>query len=455
MAGGQAAEIAAQAARLRSQNEALGLGVFDMQGGVVTEVGPVAMFRALPPGPLDRAIKQRVESKAFGHEGDELWLEEAIPLDAAGRMAGALVVLEDASSIHAQGALVWQQSFLRIVAFVLLIICVTLLIVRWFLMRPMIRVADRLRQLRMGNTAGLEDESIEELSLFTPLAREVETMAESLVEARAAAETEARLRGAGEHPWTAERLAVHIREHFGFSRIFVLSNREPYIHVRKGRETVRELLTRIERQGLTRMVVVTGRSASEIVPLLGIDPPLEVWGLHGAERLYPDGRRELQQVPAAAREKLNKLRALLMHDSLGGLFEDKANGLVMHWRGASACKAGLIEQRIRGFFEPLAGTDGLELLEFEAGVELRVGRDKGGAVRAILQESAPGAPVAYLGDDLTDEAGFLAVNNVMPHGLSVLVRRQWRHTAANIWLRPPADMRRFLEDWLQACARRL
>jgi len=52
------------------------------------------------------------------------------------------------------------------------------------------------------------------------------------------AETEARLRDAGEHQWTAERLAVHIRERFGSSRIFVLSNREPYTHVLQGRETV-------------------------------------------------------------------------------------------------------------------------------------------------------------------------------------------------------------------------
>jgi len=63
-------------------------------------------------------------------------------------------------------------------------------------------------------------------------------MAESLIEARAAAETEARLRDAGEHQWTADRLAVHIRERFGSSRIFVLSNREPYMHQLQGRETV-------------------------------------------------------------------------------------------------------------------------------------------------------------------------------------------------------------------------
>ena len=66
----------------------------------------------------------------------------------------------------------------------------------------------------------------------------METMAESLIAARASAETEARLRDAGEHLWTEERLGVHMRDRSGSSRIFVVSNREPYVHVRQGRETV-------------------------------------------------------------------------------------------------------------------------------------------------------------------------------------------------------------------------
>lgn len=213
---------------------------------------------------------------------------------------------------------------------------------------------------------------------------------------------------------------------------------------------VRGLLERIQRQGRTRMTVITGRPAHEIAPMLTLDPPLEVWGLHGAERLYPDGRRELEQAPTATQAKLEELREFLRRDSLGGLFEDKANGVVMHWRGASRHKAEQIERRTRQLFEPLARMDGLGLLEFEAGLELRVGRDKGGAVQAILSETGQGAPVAYLGDDLTDEAAFRAVQRVGRRGLSALVRREWRQTAAEVWLRPPGELKKFLERWYLA-----
>lgn len=213
---------------------------------------------------------------------------------------------------------------------------------------------------------------------------------------------------------------------------------------------VRELLQRIQHQGRTRMAVITGRPANEIAPMLALDPPLEVWGLHGAERLYPDGRRELEQAPPSTRAKLDELKEKLRRDSLGGLFENKANGAVMHWRGASARKARLIEKRTRALFEPLATMDGLGLLEFEAGLELRVGRNKGGAVEAMIEETGADGPVAYLGDDLSDEAAFQAVNAVGPRGLSVLVRREPRKTDANIWLHPPHELRDFLNRWAEA-----
>jgi trehalose-phosphatase len=213
---------------------------------------------------------------------------------------------------------------------------------------------------------------------------------------------------------------------------------------------VRPLLERIQRQGRTRMAVITGRPAAEIAPLLGLNPPLEVWGLHGAERLYPDGRRDLEAAPTAALQKLDELRAFLRRDSLGGLFEDKPNAAVMHWRGASTQKASHIEKRTRQLFEPPAKLDGLNLLEFEAGIELRVGRDKGGAVEAILSEAEADAPVAYLGDDLTDEAAFRAVKQAGSRGLSVLMRQKWRATEADVWLRPPEELKELLRMWLKA-----
>jgi trehalose 6-phosphate synthase len=52
-------------------------------------------------------------------------------------------------------------------------------------------------------------------------------------QARAAAEIEARLRNTYESLWTAERLADHVRTKLDGSGLFVISNREPYVHSRQ------------------------------------------------------------------------------------------------------------------------------------------------------------------------------------------------------------------------------
>ena len=218
---------------------------------------------------------------------------------------------------------------------------------------------------------------------------------------------------------------------------------------------VRELLTQIQNDGRTQIRVITGRPAIEINQLLQLPSPVEVWGLHGAERLFADGRREMQQVSPEARHKLDELRVLLRADAFGGLFEDKPNAAVMHWRGHSPQRAKIIEQKSRALFEPAAQVKGLSLLPFESGIELRAGRDKGGAVRAIVDQIGAGNPVVFLGDDLTDEPAFRAVNRMTTPHISVLVRRALRETDAQIWMKPPEDLRWFLRQWINALHGRL
>lgn len=219
---------------------------------------------------------------------------------------------------------------------------------------------------------------------------------------------------------------------------------------------VRDLLDKIQLQHRTRIRIISGRPGNEVARLLGLTPPPEIWGLHGSERLHPDGTSELEQLPEEASFRLNEIREQLGRDSFGGLLEDKPNAVVMHWRGASPRKAAEIEARTKAMFAPLAQGDGLTLLQFEAGLELRAGRDKGGAVRAILADASAGypaaAPVAFLGDDITDESAFRAVNTLHGPRFTALVRRLPRETAADVWLRPPRELLAFLERWLEAAA---
>jgi trehalose 6-phosphate phosphatase len=209
------------------------------------------------------------------------------------------------------------------------------------------------------------------------------------------------------------------------------------------------LLQAIIVNGRTRVVIITGRSAREVIPLLAVHPSLEIWGCHGLERLRPDGTCETPRVEEPVLRALADADLWLRRQGLHNRAEFKTGSVAIHWRGLDeAMAAEARSQVLLGWF-PIAQSTPMQLLEFDGGIEMRMpGRDKGDAVRTILDEIGSEVPVAYLGDDMTDERAFLALGT---RGLSVLVRPEWRETEAALWIRPPEGLRDFLTRWLQAC----
>jgi trehalose 6-phosphate phosphatase len=212
------------------------------------------------------------------------------------------------------------------------------------------------------------------------------------------------------------------------------------------------LLQEIVANGRTRVVIITGRNAHEVIPLLAVHPRPEIWGCHGLERLRPDGTCETPRVEEPVLRALAAADGWLKRQGLHNRAEFKTGALAIHWRGLDEATAAETHSQVLLGWIPIAQSTPMELLEFDGGIELRMpGRDKGDAVRTILDEIGPEVPVAYLGDDLTDERAFLALGTL---GLSVLVRPEWRRTAAALWIRPPEGLREFLTRWLQACRER-
>ncbi len=211
---------------------------------------------------------------------------------------------------------------------------------------------------------------------------------------------------------------------------------------------VSTLLRKIMDEGSTRVVMVTGRPAGEVVRLLGVYPYPEVWGSHGLQRLKPDGSCELVVVETGAREALEEAMAWLESLGLRQLAELKPGSIALHWRGLNEDTVAQLRSKVMLRWMPLSVRPGMELLEFDGGLELRVAaKSKADAVRSILGEMEEDAAIAYLGDDQSDEEAFLALR---PHGLAVLTRPEWRPTAADLWIQPPKGLLDFLFDWLKA-----
>ena len=218
--------------RFGNREHLLGVAIYDRDNKLVAITPELGKKLVAAPHEIAQAIEEGRETYSFARLGQDSVYILALPLRRQDQIAGGLAVVHDAGYIRAQSLRVWREAFVRVLVQVFFIVLITLLIVRWSITGPIARAAQWMQALRTGR---ISSRPMPDLDLFRPLAREVATLAESLNQARSAAENEARLREAGESMWTSERLAVQVRNRLDGSRLFVVSNREPYIHRRIGK----------------------------------------------------------------------------------------------------------------------------------------------------------------------------------------------------------------------------
>ncbi|MFL6306830.1 MAG: trehalose-6-phosphate synthase [Candidatus Sulfotelmatobacter sp.] len=210
-----------------------GLAVYDPQGKTLAVATNLQTLIESAPAVVVQSLKEQREIGGFVRIGIASLHIYAVPLRKGEEVTGSLAIVHDSGYIKGESLRIWRETFLSALAHVFIIVLLTLVIVRWSIAGPIARTAHWMKALRTGRAVARI--KAHDLDLFRPLAREVATFAESLHTARSAAELEARLRESGESTWTADRLAVHIRARLEDSRLFVVSNREPYIHLRRGK----------------------------------------------------------------------------------------------------------------------------------------------------------------------------------------------------------------------------
>lgn len=199
------------------------------------------------------------------------------------------------------------------------------------------------------------------------------------------------------------------------------------------------LLSALQRALDGALALVSGRELADIDRLFG-QPAWAAAGLHGLQLRRADGHvREVATDPQQQAHARRAVRALAAGFA-DVQIEDKHAAIALHCRRSpaqwpalyAACMALL--PRLPGYeLQP-----GNLVLEFKP-----AGMDKGRAVRELLaQPPFAGRTPVYLGDDLTDEYAFAAINQA--NGISVCVGGReptQAHftlpgtTAAEAWLR--------------------
>jgi trehalose-6-phosphate synthase len=146
----------------------------------------------------------------------------------------AFVLFTDAGYIDKVIDSIWFRNFIRWFIQAFLVSLITLLMIRWGIFSPINKIVNWAKALRTGNAGQIKPQPYSEF--LDPLHKEIESIAKAMLEAKATAEEEARLRTSAEAIWTPERLKMEVEGLLQNKKLIVVSNREPYMHIHAGKE---------------------------------------------------------------------------------------------------------------------------------------------------------------------------------------------------------------------------
>lgn len=150
-------------------------------------------------------------------------------LDEEGQLLGMVEVIHDTSYVFARLTELWRRISSALIILVVVIFIISIFLHRQIFALPVQRLTDWFKHFQKGETD--EAHPIKEKGDLGKLASEVEQVALSLRVARRTISDEAQARLEKEDVWTEAKLRDLIRAKLGEKALFVVSNREPYMHV--------------------------------------------------------------------------------------------------------------------------------------------------------------------------------------------------------------------------------
>ena len=211
-----------------------GVAVYDVKDKLIAATPPLAAHLSVTPLSVANAMNSNSEIGNFVEVGGKEMYLYVLPLQREETVTGALVIVQDPSYIQARLSLIWKNNFIRFLVNALVISLMTLLLIRWSMAGPIAKMAEWMKHLRTEKKR--DPLGLPSGKMFEPLTREVAQMARSISAARESAEEEARLRHTAESTWTPTRLKEVVRSLLQERPLFVISNREPYLHEKKGKK---------------------------------------------------------------------------------------------------------------------------------------------------------------------------------------------------------------------------
>lgn len=211
-------------------------------------------------------------------------------------------------------------------------------------------------------------------------------------------------------------------------------------------ENVKKYLARLT--DLCPVGIISGRSLDDLKPRIDI-PNVYYSGNHGYEISGPDidfVKAEAERARPAIREICDLVRDKSKNIE-GSLIEDKGVTASIHYRLVDEAEVSKLKKIFRDIIEPYRDEGIIEINHGKEVLEIRPAGewDKGEAVTLLHritgfeEETLP----VYLGDDVTDEDAFFALEQT---GLGVLVSDLERESAADFRLNGVGEVELFLKS---------
>jgi trehalose 6-phosphate synthase len=262
-----------------------GIAVYDLHGRALASTSDLGPQVPETAPQVAKALTEGEPEGSYVRAGNQRLYVFSIPLVDEDETVGVLTLFHDASYIDVRLEEIWKHNLIRFLILSVMVVAITLVVVRWSITGPIAQMAGWIKELRTGKTKAVKPAVLPKMDpALNPLISEVNRMAKSLAVARARAEEASGLNVRPESPWTADRLRDHMRAELGGKKLYLVSNREPYMHEKDGR-------------GI-RCIVPAGGLVTALDPVMRACDGL--WIAHGsgdADRETVDGNNTLRVPP--------------------------------------------------------------------------------------------------------------------------------------------------------------
>jgi alpha,alpha-trehalose-phosphate synthase [UDP-forming] len=281
--------------RFQKRERLQGCVIYDKDGNVLAITERFSDWKAKDKPYVLESIKTKSARGAIERFKQYTVYSYILPVtDDDDNVVGVEELIYSTSYIFTQLTELWRRLSVVLIILVVLIFSITLLVQRHIFVAPVERLTEWFAKFQKGEIDHVHP--IKERGELGKLASEVEQAALGLRVARKVVSEEATVRVHRDDLWTESRLKDIVRAKLGDNALFVVSNREPYMHVLD------------ERTGMPRCV----RPASGVVT--AIDPIMRAcggtWIAHGSgntDRKFVNSKNKLGVPPKDERYILKRV----------------------------------------------------------------------------------------------------------------------------------------------------